>query len=335
MRGHVTRRDLCAGALAIGFAPLSRRAAQAADFYSGKTITIICGYNPGGGVDLVTRLIGNFIGRFIPGNPRTLVQNMEGASGIVAANNLVVRAPQDGTVLAVPGRDWLLKPLLGFNNVRFDPLKLRFIGSTGATNGVAFVRGDTGVHSAADLRSAPRKILFGGVPGTTLVSAVPRLLQLRGWPVEIIGGYGNTSRIVLAMEQKEVDAVYAPESAFARRRDLLNSGTVQILFQTLPKIPGKPTAESLVDEKDRSLMRLAHGQAMLGTPLVAPPGTPPERVEMLQRAFMAMAADPAFQERAHTIGEPTDALSGPAIEQGVRDMISGITRETVEAYAHL
>jgi tripartite-type tricarboxylate transporter receptor subunit TctC len=327
---------LCVGAVAAGIAPWSIGIARAAEFYAGKTVTVICGYNPGGGVDLITRLIASQLGKFIPGAPRIIVQNMEGASGIVAANHIAVRAPQDGTVLAVPGRDWLLKPLLGFNNTRFDPQTLRYIGSTGATNAAAFIRADTGIRSAADLRKAPRKILFGGVPGTTLISAVPKLLQQRGWPVEVITGYGNTSRILYAMEQKEVDAIYTPESSFSRRRDLLDTGAVLILFQTLQRIPGKPTAASLVDDKDRALMALAHGQAVLGTPLVAPPGTPPDRVELLRSAFMAMCADPPFQEQARAIDEPIDEpLSGAAIQAGVRDMIAGITPEVVEAYGHL
>ena len=88
---------------------------------------------------------------------------MENTQRLIAANNLYNRAAPDGLTLAVPGRDWLLKPLLGFQNARFEPLKFRFIGSTGANDDLAFVHRDSGVHTAADLRATGRPVLFGGM----------------------------------------------------------------------------------------------------------------------------------------------------------------------------
>ena len=332
MDGRITRRSLVAGVSAS----LIASSARAADFYAGKTLVIVCGYNPGGGVDLGTRLIAEHIGPFIPGAPRVIVQNMEGAGGIVAANHLYNQAAPDGLTLAVPGRDWLLKPLLGFKNARFEPLKFGFVGSSGANNDVAFVHQATGVRDAEAMRAAKRPVLFGGLPGVTINSAVPKVLEILGWPVKVIGGYENTSRIIQAMEQRELDAIYTAGISFARRRDLLDSGTVRQVFQSVPLIPGLPTAASLVAEKDRPLMALAHGQLTLGMPLVAPPGVPPERLATLRAAFDAMARDPAFIDHARKIDEPTGApLDGPALEAGARAIIAGITPETVAAYSRL
>lgn len=327
-----TRRAALAG---LG-ATLMVHGARAAEFYEGKTLVIICGYNPGGGVDIGTRLLAEHIGAFIPGAPRVVVQNMEGAGGIVAANHLYNRAAPDGLTLAVPGRDWLLKPLLGFQNARFDPLKYGFVGSSGANNDVAFVHGDSGVRDAVELRVAKRAVLFGGLPGTTINSAVPKVFEILGWPVRVIGGYENTSRIIQAIEQRELDAIYTAGISFARRRDLIDGGTMRAVFQSVPLIPDLPTAESMVEEKDRPLMRLAHGQLSLGLPLVAPPGTPPERLAILRAAFAKMARDPAFMDHARKVDEPAGApLSGEDIEAGARDIIANITPETVKAYARL
>ncbi len=331
-RPRVTRRGVIAG---LG-ATLMAHGARAAGFYEGKTLVIICGYNPGGGVDIGTRLLAEHIGPFIPGAPRVIVQNMEGAGGLIAANNLYNRAAPDGLTLAVPGRDWLLKPLLGFQNARFEPLKFLFVGSTGANDDLAFVHRDTGVHNAADLRATKRAVLFGGLPGTTINSAVPKVLELAGWPVKVIGGYENTARIIQAMEQRELDAIYTAGTSFARRRDLLDTGVVKPVFQSVALLPDLPTAESLLDEKDRPLMALAHGQLSLGMPLVAPPGTPPDRLAILRKAFADMARDPAFIARAKMVDEPTGApLSGDDIEAQARAIITRITPETVAAYGKL
>jgi tripartite-type tricarboxylate transporter receptor subunit TctC len=331
----ITRRQALAG-LSAGAASLKAGFARAADFYDGKTISIICGYNPGGGVDLGTRLIGENIGRFIPGSPRVIVQNMEGAGGLIAANHLYAKSAPDGLTLAVPGRDWVLKPLLNFPNARFDPLKFQYIGSTGAINIVAYVNAASGVREAMDLKTAKRKIVFGGLPGTSMNTAVPALLGQLGWQVEMIRGYDSTPRIIHAMEQKELDGIYTPDSSFVRRRDLIDNKSVIPLFQSDPVVPGLPTAVSLVEAKDRSLMVLAHGQVSVGMPLVAPPGTPTVLVDVLRQAFMAMSKDAAFEAHARRVEEPVGAaISGADLEQKVRKLTANITPETVQAYARL
>lgn len=331
-RGAISRRRVFAMLGALAAPDL----ASAEDFYSGKTITIVCGYNPGGGVDLGTRLIAEHISPFIPGNPRVVVQNMEGAGGIVAANYLYNQAPRDGLTLAVPGRDWILKPLLGFKNARFDPLKLGFVGSSGANNDVAMVHRDTGVFDAASLRSAKRPVLFGGLPGMTLNTAVPRVLEILGWPVRVIAGYENTSRIVQAIEQREVDAIYTAGVTFGRRHDLTDTGIIRPVFQSVPLLPGVATAESMVEGKDRALMAIAHGQISIGLPLAAPPDVPADRLALLRAAFIKMASDPGFIAQAEKIDEPTGAaLSGEAVDKGLRELVGKITPEAVAAYGRL
>jgi hypothetical protein len=135
------------------------------------------------------------------------------------------------------------------------------------------------------------------------------------------------------MEQKELDAIYTPESSFVRRRDLLDTGKVLPLFQTIASIPGIPTADQLVEPKDRALMAVAHDQASVGMPLVAPPGAPPDRVEILRAAFMAMTKTEAFKEHARRIEEPWEApISGPELEKQIAALIANITPETAAAY---
>ena len=90
----------------LGYSALSASPALAADTYQGKTLSVIVGYAPGGGVDANARAITRHLGRFVPGHPNIVVQNMEGAAGMVSLNHLDRRVAPDGLTLAVPGRSW-------------------------------------------------------------------------------------------------------------------------------------------------------------------------------------------------------------------------------------
>src|SRR5262249_54112865 len=96
----------------------------------GKTLTLIVGFPPGGGVDTGARVIAKHLPRFIDGAPAIVVQNMPGAGGIAAANHLYTKASRDGLTLGIPGRDWPLAPLLLEAGARYDPVIFEYIGST-------------------------------------------------------------------------------------------------------------------------------------------------------------------------------------------------------------
>src|SRR5262250_2135300 len=108
--------------------------AGAADFYQGKTLTVIVGYAPGGGVDASARAVTRHLGRFIPGHPNIVVQNMEGAAGMVSLSHLDRRVAPDGLTLAVPGRSWYIEAIVRRPGIGVDPTQLAYIGSPGAVS---------------------------------------------------------------------------------------------------------------------------------------------------------------------------------------------------------
>src|SRR5262245_19454554 len=138
------------GALAAGIGPQ----ALAADFYQGKTLTVIVGYAPGGGVDTTARAVTRHLGRFIPGNPAVTVQNMEGAAGIVSVNHLARRVAPDGLTVAIPGRSWFVEGIVKRQGIAFDPVALTYIGSPGSVTSAAFLRTATGIRSLDELKAS-------------------------------------------------------------------------------------------------------------------------------------------------------------------------------------
>jgi tripartite-type tricarboxylate transporter receptor subunit TctC len=140
-------------ALALGVTLSSD--AGAADIFRGKTLTVVVGYAPGGGVDASARAMTRHLGRFIPGQPNIVVQNMEGAAGITAVNYLDRRAAPDGLTLAIPGRSWYIEAIVKRPGITFDPTRLTYIGSPGAVSAAAFVRGSTGIRNYEELKVSP------------------------------------------------------------------------------------------------------------------------------------------------------------------------------------
>src|SRR5215467_10052080 len=169
----------------------------AADFYQGKTLTVIVGYAPGGGVDATARAITRHLGRFIPGQPNIVVQNMEGAAGIVSVNHLDRRVAPDGLTLAVPGRSWYIEAIVKRPGITFDPTKLTYVGSPGTVSATGFVRRSTGIRTYEALKASPKTIAFGALGATTPTAMAPALLAANGAPVKAVLGYVSTARVLL------------------------------------------------------------------------------------------------------------------------------------------
>jgi tripartite-type tricarboxylate transporter receptor subunit TctC len=307
--------------------------ARAADFYQGKTLTIIVGFAPGGGVDNTARVVARHLVRFIPGEPAVVVQNMEGAAGLVAMNYVDKRAAPDGLTLTVPGRSWYVEGALKGPGVAFDVDKITFIGSPGQVNSALFVRTASGVDSLAALKASSKPLTFGTLGSTTPTAMVPALLAADGYPVKLISGYVSTSRVLLALEQGEIDGFWTVEDSFARRHDLIEKQIVRPILQTGTIHPGMPVLSDIVPENQRPLLMMLDAPEDFGLPLVGPSGIPDDRVAILRKAFLAMAADPEFQADAVKAEQPVGApIDGTRLQAMIQELARAATPDIVAAY---
>jgi hypothetical protein len=311
------------------------RVTRAEDFYAGKTLTIICGYPPGGGVDASARLIARHLPRFIPGNPGVVVQTMPGAGGLLAANHLYAKAERSGLILGLPGRDWALTPTLQQPGGLFDAVKFSYIGSTGPSNNFGWVRADLGYKTLAEWKTGQRKVVVGALTPNTVTASVPNLMAAEAFPIQVVTGYHGTIQILQAIEQGEVQGIVTNLATFARRPDLVDK-TVIRLFQTLPEVWDLPLLDGAISPEKRPLPRLLNASSAIGMPFVAPPEVPAERLSALRRAFMAMARDGNFIAEAIAIGEPTDtSLDGERVHALYADIIGGATPTAIMSYKEL
>jgi hypothetical protein len=333
MTARLSRRSLLSSGLALA---ASGRASAAEDFYRGKTLTLIVGFAPGGGIDTSGRVIARHIARFIPGTPSVLVQNMEGASGVLAANYLDRKVAPDGLTIAVPGRSWHVEGLIHSPGVQYDVSKLSYVGSTGTMNSFLWVRSDTGLRSFEDLRNAKQPVIFGALGAGTPTAMIPALLAANGMPIKLVVGYTATSRLLVAMEQGEVPATFLTEDAFALHKSLIDNKIVLPLLQSKPDLPGLPLVRDVIPERQRPVLELTRSSESLGLMVVAPPEVPGERLQILREAFLAMARDKDYQtDVARFEATRTSPLSGAEVERMMRDLAAVATPEVINEYKSL
>jgi tripartite-type tricarboxylate transporter receptor subunit TctC len=306
----------------------------AADFYQGKTLTVIVGYAPGGGVDASARAITRHLGRFIPGRPNIVVQNMEGAAGIVSVNHLDRRVAPDGLTLAVPGRSWYIEAIVKRPGISFDPTRLTYIGSPGAVSAAAFVHARTGLTSYAALKAATKLVTFGALGATTPTAMSPALLADAGAPVKVVLGYVSTARLLLALEQGEIDGTFTVGNALAARPDL--AAKMAALVQTAPVRPGVPLLRDVVRAGQQPIVDLVQAPDSIGVPLVGPAGMPADVAATLRQAFLAMAADKDYQADAERVELPVgQPIEGSRIAEMIRALAAVATPPVIAEFNRL
>ena len=303
----------CAAVLfaSLALAPFAR-ADAIADFYKGRTITLIVGYGPGGGYDLYARLMARHLGRHIPGNPTIVVQNMPGAGSLRATNYLYTVAPRDGATIGSFARDMPLLAILRTNAAAvFDPRRFTWLGSSSDFSNDAYllvVRQDAPVKSIDDARrpGGPPIVLGGTAEGTT-GSDVPLVLRdTLGINIKLVTGYPDNGAIFLAVDRGEVNGRTVDLSSMKSLRPewLSPEGRMHALVQFAratrhPEFAEVPTARELARDGDaRALIELAELSYKISRPFAAPPNVPAERAKALQLAFMAVHSDPQYRDEA-------------------------------------
>lgn len=290
------------GALAlVGSGITSEAAAEsAADFYKGRNLSLIVGYNPGGGYDAYTRLLGRHMGAHIPGKPRLIVKNMGGAGSLKAANYLFNVAKKDGTVFGMFAGGVAMDALIGGRKTRFDPRKFNWLGSVTESSSACYAWHTTGFKSLKDVFK--KEMILGASSGGSSTAAWPRTMNaFLGTKFKVITGYKGSKGIVLAIERGEVQGLcgYFISSIRNVRPDWLAKRKVYMLVQEAtvrhPDFPNIPTVfEYAKNDETRQAFNLVFGWQVMGRPFTLPPGVPADRVAAMRKAFWATMQDKKF-----------------------------------------
>ena len=335
--GNVTGTIACI-ALAAALAPATAHAQ--ADFYKGKTVNIVCGYGVGGGYDLYARTLARHLGDHIPGKPNVVVQNMTGAGGMRAANNIYTTLPKDGTVIACTNPILLMYQLMGGQQARYETAKLQWIGSLDEPNNAIIAPSTSGLRTIEDARA--REVVVPGDGPTSSMSLYPTITNaLLGTRFRIIDGYTGSAAGELAMQRGEVDARSGATlgSLFAQYGDAIRDGKVKILIQfgprRSPRVPDVPLLQDLVtSERDKQIAEVVGMPAVVGPGYWMAPGVPEDRLAAVRKAFEATVVDPAFLATAKQIRLEIAAKPGMAVQAAV-NAVAAYPRDVLEQTAKM
>ncbi len=306
----------------LGFLKASPAAAQS--FFEGKTIRIVVGFSAGGGFDTYSRTIARHLGRHIPGNPSIIVENMPGAGSLIAANHMYRVANPDGLVIGNFHGYMILNQVAERAGVEFDARKFGWIGVPVSDTGACALTAASGITNLDQWKAAKTPVKLGAVGGggDATYTQAKLLREVLKLPVQIVAGYKGTAEVRLASEAGELaGGCWQWESIKSIWRRALDAREVNVVLQLTPEphkeLPKVPLAISLAKtDEARILLRTAvQDPNAITRPYSVPPGTPPDRVQMLRRAFMATMQDPAFLADANKAKLDINPMSGETLEK--------------------
>jgi tripartite-type tricarboxylate transporter receptor subunit TctC len=297
----------------------------AADFYSGKTITLSVGNTAGGGYDIYARLLGRYMGKYIPGEPNIVVKNQPGAGGKVLSNEMYSKTVPDGLTIGMMARDNPLEPVLGNPAARFKADEFTWLGTMSSYADDAYglvIRADSPIKTIEDARKPGPPLVLGGIAfGETSADIILIARALFTLNLRLVVGYPGSPDINIAIQRGELDGrAIGISSLQATMGDWWNAGKLRFLVQfgrgtRLASLPDVPTAQELAKADDKTLVDFAEVPFRIARPFIAPPKVPADRAAILKRAFMESQRDPAFLKEAKDMQLDISPLSGDEVHE--------------------
>jgi tripartite-type tricarboxylate transporter receptor subunit TctC len=320
----------------------------AESFYRGRQVNLIIGYSPGGGYDVYARVLGRHIGKYIPGNPNIVIQNMPGAGSLVAANYLYGVAPKDGSVFGGFSRTAAILALMPSNTkAKFDPRQFTWLGSISsyATDAyVLVVRKDAKAKTLEDMRKPDGPpVILGSTADGASSDAIPTVLrELAGINVKAVSGYKDSSVLFLAVDRAEVEgrtvglsAMRSSKADWLDPKGPMNVVVVMGRATRHPDFPNTPTLRELAKgPRELAMIEALEVPYLMSKPYVAPPNVPAERAKALQDAFMAVQKDKDYLAESEKVGNDISPI-GPEEILKVMDKIAKLPPDMLNEFDKL
>lgn len=301
------------------------------DFYQGKTVTVIASTAPGGTGDLRVRALVPFLRKHIPGSPTVVIEYMEGGGGRKAANYLFRNARPDGLTVGAMSSGVLGLQIMRESGVMYDIDKFIYLGAPETVgHQIIYTRKDLGLSSLEKLRTKPGiRIGAQSVGHVSYVAGrfFAYFLDLKD--PKFIAGY-SAPEVDAALLRGELDArANLATSALRRNPDWFDKGLMD--FHAIMEIPRGakhprlshlPEIESFAKtDREKKLITMWRIFRLVGYPYVMPPGTPKERVDVLQGAMRKALKDPDFhREFLKLVGDEVEPVMPEELAKVIRDV---------------
>ncbi|MBM4264156.1 MAG: hypothetical protein FJ145_22375 [Deltaproteobacteria bacterium] len=325
---------------------MSSVASAQSSFYQGKTIIILESSAPGGVGSMRTKALVPFLQKYIPGNPTVVMQHMDGAGGKRAANHLFKSVKPDGLTIGRMSTPFVMQPILGESGILYDIDKVSYLG-TSYSGGyhVFFTRKESGLDSLEKLRAASGLRIGSQSVGHLIYISGRMFAYLIGLKQpRFVTGY-TSPELDVAIEQGELDTRSTVADALLHEKpewvdkNLMNFHSIievpkgrkhsHARFTELPDI--ESFAKVAMDRKIVTMYRAFIGS---GNPFILPPGTPKDRVQILQDAMRKIYRDAEFhKEYTKLTGLKAEPQMPEELEKTVKEMPRD--REAVDLFKKL
>lgn len=301
----------------------SARSDDVESFYKGRSMSMIVGFGVGGGYDLYGRLVSRYMGKYLPGNPAIIPENMAGAGSLRAADYLYSVAPKDGSVIGTFSRTLPLAPLL--SGAKFDSRKFTWLGSVAQDTIVCFTARSSPVKTWQDFLTKPSSL--GGEGAGAEPDIYARFMKnVFAAKVKLVSGYRGTNDIFLAMERGELDGACGISygTIVSVHPDYIRDNKINVFVQIglhkHPDLPDVPTLDDVAQNPDqKQLIRLIVTTLAMSRPFAAPPDVPTDRKTTLVSAFERTTQDPQFKAEAQRIKLDVDFVPATMIDKLLAD----------------
>jgi tripartite-type tricarboxylate transporter receptor subunit TctC len=304
------------------------------NFYAGKTVTLVATTAPGGSGDLRVRAVMPFLKKHIPGNPTIVIQYIDGGGGRKGANHVYNSVKPDGLTIGAASGAIVGLAIMGESGVSYDPDKFIYLGTAEHENhAVIYTRSELGLTTLEKLRGASGVRIGGQTVGHVSYVAgrlFAYFLDMKA--PKFIVGY-SSPEVDTALLSGELDArANNAVSVLRRNPDWLDKGLMNFhaimetpLGDKHPRFGHLPEIGSFAkNEKEKRLLSVWRAFRGVGSPYVLPPGTPKERVQILQTAMRNVFKDPEFPAYYQKIVAEETSPLGPA---ELTKVVAGIPRD--------
>jgi tripartite-type tricarboxylate transporter receptor subunit TctC len=317
--GKVCFAALIAISIVLSARALAVQSGEVENFYKGHSISMIIGFGVGGGYDLYGRLISRFMGKYLPGNPGIIPQNMTGAGSLRAVNYLYSIAPKDGSAIGTFSRTLVLAPLL--NGADFDSRKFTWLGSVAQDVVVCFTSHASPIRTWSDFLSTQSSL---GGEGATAEPDIYALFMKNvfGAKVKLVSGYRGTNDIFLAIERGELDGACGISwgTIASLHPDWIRDKKINVVVQAglrkHPDLSDVPIlTEAIRDQEQEQMLKLMLTPLALSRPFAAPPDIPADRKQALISGFAQAASDPQLKTEGGRMNMDIDFVPAEAIQK--------------------
>jgi tripartite-type tricarboxylate transporter receptor subunit TctC len=318
---------MSAGLISPALSPAS--ADPVADFYKGRTVTVLASFDATGGFGLYAKQVADHIGKHIPGNPRVMPQYMPGAGGLKGANYFYNVSPRDGTVIATLSQTGpLFQRLKGQEGgFRYDFAKMAWLGRLTTMEAAVMGRSASGLTTLDSLKKTGLVACATGKSHQGYINA-QSLAEVLDLKMKIVTGYKGSSDQLLAIERDECNMLVLSWDTWKTRgqrlvRDKVVTPLALVALERSEELPGVPATPELTTNPDeKRVLSFIASYASIGRAYALPPEVPADRVAAMQKAFVATYRDKEFLAATQKLKMDLNPAPGDVVRKYVMETVN-------------